>query len=113
MCPDREVLSAYCDDEVPSPWKEKIESHLIDCNSCKKVVAGYRQVRSLLQESAPAVDVEETGRRVAMRVRAAGPRVPVKKKQVSFVFAAVAAAADMERAARGFAEAVRRAAASR
>jgi hypothetical protein len=93
MCPDREILSAFCDDEVPSPWKEKVEDHLVDCNSCMKIVAGYRQVRVLLQESAPEVDVEEAGRRVALRLRTAGPMAPVKKKQVSLTFAAVAATA--------------------
>ena len=37
-CPDKDLYSAYVDGELQSPWKEKIEAHLV---SCKKVkIAG-------------------------------------------------------------------------
>jgi len=37
MCPDETLLTAYVDDEVPSPWKERIEAHLDQCARCRSV----------------------------------------------------------------------------
>lgn len=34
MCPDKEILSAYLDGEIPSPWNEKISEHLTVCGDC-------------------------------------------------------------------------------
>jgi len=34
MCPDPQLLSIYMDGELPSPWKEKMESHLAECSEC-------------------------------------------------------------------------------
>ncbi|TCW61542.1 hypothetical protein C5O22_05595 [Treponema sp. J25] len=35
MCPDKSLLSLYLDGELPSPWKEKLETHLLHCGSCQ------------------------------------------------------------------------------
>ena len=35
MCPDRQLLSTYFDGELPSPWKEKMESHIAGCPDCR------------------------------------------------------------------------------
>jgi hypothetical protein len=42
MCPDRQVLSLYCDGELPSPWKEKLETHLEICAECRNRLEKYR-----------------------------------------------------------------------
>jgi anti-sigma factor RsiW len=53
MCPDRELLSAYFDGEVPSPWRERIAEHLASCAPCASVVAGYEELaRALKAEDA-------------------------------------------------------------
>jgi len=44
MCPDRQIISLYHDEELPSPWKEKLESHLQSCPKCRAVLAGYRNL---------------------------------------------------------------------
>lgn len=44
MCPDRQILSAFVDDEVPSPWNEKVSKHLESCESCARIVREYRSV---------------------------------------------------------------------
>jgi len=49
MCPDETLLTAYVDDEVPSPWKERIEMHLGQCERCRGRVAQYRALRTALQ----------------------------------------------------------------
>jgi anti-sigma factor RsiW len=42
MCPDRQILSVYLDGELPSPWKEKLESHLTQCPQCRERLESYR-----------------------------------------------------------------------
>ena len=44
MCPDRQIISLYLDEELPSPWKEKMETHLESCAQCRSVLAGYRNL---------------------------------------------------------------------
>ena len=41
MCPDRQLLSVYFDGELPSPWKEKMESHIAGCLSCREHLEAY------------------------------------------------------------------------
>lgn len=41
MCPDRDLVSAYVDGEVPSPWRERLEEHLASCANCSAIVSGY------------------------------------------------------------------------
>ncbi|MDR1617513.1 MAG: zf-HC2 domain-containing protein [Treponema sp.] len=48
MCPDREILSVYLDGELPSPWREKLESHLEGCARCRERLEGYRVVRRVV-----------------------------------------------------------------
>lgn len=42
MCPDDALLSAHADGEVPSPWKERLDSHISGCSRCTAHVAEYR-----------------------------------------------------------------------
>ncbi|GHU06888.1 hypothetical protein FACS1894151_00420 [Spirochaetia bacterium] len=44
MCPDRQMLSLYCDQELPSPWKEKLEAHLVSCGSCREALEKYQSL---------------------------------------------------------------------
>jgi anti-sigma factor RsiW len=44
MCPDRQLLSVYLDGELPSPWREKLESHLASCLACSRRLDVYRAV---------------------------------------------------------------------
>jgi hypothetical protein len=48
MCPDREILSLYHDGELPSPWREKLERHLVSCPECGACLAEYRRLSSVL-----------------------------------------------------------------
>lgn len=64
MCPDRELLSAFADGEVPSPWDAKIERHAVDCPRCRQALDGLRRLRAAFDEGAAPSGAE---RRVAER----------------------------------------------
>ena len=52
LCPDRQLLSVYFDGEMPSPWKEKMESHIAACPQCARRLEAYQLIFR-----APAGDV--------------------------------------------------------
>jgi len=54
MCPDDALLSAFVDDEIPSPWKERMEIHVSGCRECSRKVESFRT----LQRSMLAIDAE-------------------------------------------------------
>lgn len=51
MCPDRQILSVYLDNELPSPWKEKMEAHVASCAECRTILKQYQAV-SVMANSA-------------------------------------------------------------
>ncbi|MCL2266901.1 MAG: hypothetical protein FWC17_03945 [Treponema sp.] len=50
MCPDKQILSIYLDEELPSPWKEKLEAHMADCPVCAEKYEKLRQLRRILKK---------------------------------------------------------------
>ncbi|HSV56134.1 MAG TPA: zf-HC2 domain-containing protein [Magnetospirillaceae bacterium] len=44
MCPERQILSAFVDGEVPSPWAEALRRHVDSCEGCSSAVGSYRAV---------------------------------------------------------------------
>ena len=46
------MLSLYHDGELPSPWKEKLESHLADCPGCAERLERFRRLSGALGEPA-------------------------------------------------------------
>jgi anti-sigma factor RsiW len=109
MCPDHQFLSVYLDGEMPSPWKEKMESHLEQCPRCRRRLESYR----LISASVAGNGAEEETHADAARVREAQERVwrnleererfhhsgalirrsSVWRRRISIPFPAVAAAA--------------------
>lgn len=57
-CPDHELFSAYCDGEVPSPWKEKLERHIAECPECKRLTDRYVSIGARLKEGSPEISGE-------------------------------------------------------
>jgi hypothetical protein len=72
MCPDRQILSVYADGELPSPWKEKLESHLAQCPECGKLLETYR----LFSAAGAALNEEEAAakKRVWQRLESVSGR---------------------------------------
>jgi hypothetical protein len=76
MCPDRQILSVYVDQELPSPWKEKLEAHLAECSDCRERLAGYRRAFP-----GPGFAVEEAAKeRVWLNVARFGVGTPVRPR---------------------------------
>jgi hypothetical protein len=46
---DSELVSAYLDDEVPSPWKERIEERIANDPEDKKLYSYFQQTKEFLQ----------------------------------------------------------------
>jgi anti-sigma factor RsiW len=67
MCPDPQMLSLYHDGELPSPWKEKLESHLADCSVCGERLERLRRLSGILGNGA-GFTVEPAQRRVWQRL---------------------------------------------
>jgi len=77
MCPDRELLSAYFDGEVPSPWRERIAEHLASCADCAAVVAGYEELARELKADAAAGEAQALARgRARLEGLLAAPALP-------------------------------------
>jgi len=69
MCPDRELLSAWVDGEVPSPWRETIERHVEGCASCSEAAAAMRDVRSLFSAERASMDAAAEAAKGRVRER--------------------------------------------
>jgi anti-sigma factor RsiW len=65
------MLSLYHDGELPSPWKEKLESHLADCSACGERLERLRRLSGLLIESAD-LSIAPARDRVWRRLSGAG-----------------------------------------
>jgi len=64
LCPDRQLLSVYFDGELPSPWKEKMESHIAVCPQCARRLEAYRRVSRAPAEDTFAKEAEAAKERV-------------------------------------------------
>jgi anti-sigma factor RsiW len=103
MCPDRQIISVYADGELPSPWKEKLETHLSTCRTCSERLASYRGISGLLhdtqaQAEALQADVQAAADRVRNRLSSPVDRAPslyrpLWRRNISIPLPAAAAAA--------------------
>jgi len=59
MCPDPQLLSIYVDDELPSPWDEKMDVHLQECPACREKVENFKQLRELINKDPSAKKTSE------------------------------------------------------
>lgn len=64
MCPDKSLLSLYLDGELPSPWKEKLEAHLLHCASCQAQAEKLRGLHQKLHTlPSPSIEVIQTAQK--------------------------------------------------
>jgi anti-sigma factor RsiW len=90
------------DGELPSPWKEKMESHLASCPRCRETLESWRDLSARLEETPDSGDIQDRvwERLTAPAIPAAGPgrvsgRVPagIWRRKVPLPFSAALAAA--------------------
>ena len=92
MCPDKQLLSAYCDGEVPSPWREKIGSHLEECGACRDIAARCRRLSETLRSAESCAPDAAAFARVRERVLASPDRhASLWNRRISLPLAAAAA----------------------
>jgi anti-sigma factor RsiW len=73
MCPNRQILSVYHDGELPSPWKEKMETHLAQCAECRNRLEQYRSFSlSAAGQEEPDARIEAVKDRVWQKLAFAG-----------------------------------------
>ena len=101
MCPDQQLLSIYLDGELPSPWKEKIQEHTVQCSACKERLESFQRLQNLLAGDKSAnrmsLDMSEQAKaRVWEKFetrRSFRPRSNVWQRRISIPLPAAAAAA--------------------
>ncbi|MDR0785301.1 MAG: zf-HC2 domain-containing protein [Treponema sp.] len=59
MCPEQQLLSVYFDGELPSPWKEKMETHVASCTKCASRFAKFSVCSRILREKTGETSYEE------------------------------------------------------
>jgi predicted anti-sigma-YlaC factor YlaD len=50
MCPEFEILSAYFDGEIGSPWAKHIEEHCSSCVECRSKLDSLGELRQMLKK---------------------------------------------------------------
>jgi predicted anti-sigma-YlaC factor YlaD len=86
MCPDREILSAYFDGEVPAPWGRQISAHVSGCQSCRAWLRGLENTRRLLSEEEAQlwrIPMERVRQRILAQAPSRRVRIAVWRRQVS------------------------------
>lgn len=69
MCPDPEILSVYLDNELPSPWKERLEEHMRSCEACSAHLARLQGVSVFMREEAANSDLAAAAASARIRER--------------------------------------------
>ncbi len=95
MSHDNSILSAYLDDEVPSPWKEQLSERIENDPTLMRRYAGLEAVRTAMR-SVPEPDFEESKERVWKSIASAGLKPPtpqIWRRRVVLPVPLVAAAA--------------------
>ena len=97
MCPDRQIISLYVDRELPSPWDEKMETHLKSCEKCRSALARYRNIANYLEDDAEKT-LTEAQERVWQKITAPSlviykePRKTIWSRNITLPLPAAAAA---------------------
>jgi len=67
MCPDKETLSAFIDNEVEGVFKDILDNHILSCGKCRKEINALKSVKSLFNSTESMIsenDIEISGGKV-------------------------------------------------
>lgn len=84
MCPDPQIVSLYHDGELPSPWKEKLESHLGLCPDCRARLEGYRGLSAFLSRAGGEEEKAQTAARERVWQRLKSFDAPARSRSFSY-----------------------------
>jgi hypothetical protein len=86
MCPDRQILSAYFDGEIPAPWSREIAAHTATCELCQARLDEMQETRSIMtggDAHAWRAPMERVRRRILAHVPVGRQKVGAWKRQVT------------------------------
>ncbi len=86
MCPEFEILSAYFDGEIGSPWDKTIEAHCASCKDCCARLASLSRLRAGIR-AIPEPDVAGSFEKIRRNVSDAldkrlANRIPIWKQSI-------------------------------
>lgn len=58
-CPDFDLFSVYLDNELPEQYREKIESHLSECDKCRKEFDKMKAIHESLAKDSDSIIITE------------------------------------------------------
>jgi anti-sigma-K factor RskA len=95
-CPNPDLLSAFFDGEVESPWLERIRKHVDDCERCQGTLAEIERLsRALHEDQVPRFEesLERTRERLksSSHVAQVWRKLPFWRTRISVPLPAVAA----------------------
>ena len=103
MCPDKEILSAHLDGELPPVWEKKLKQHLLECPACAKKFASLERLSGMVRGTQFEISQKEilSGKEKIYAellerknyLTQSGQNSPLWKRQVSLPFPLLAAAA--------------------
>lgn len=95
MCPDKQILSALHDGEIPEPWQSRIKVHLEECENCRNQYKAFQHLSYALEGDPP--DLEASQERVWTRLAFTQGRrnqpIPIWRRRVAVPAPLLAAAA--------------------
>ncbi|MGA2639951.1 MAG: hypothetical protein ABSG21_03485 [Spirochaetia bacterium] len=86
MCPDREILSAYFDGEIASPWWREVAAHAATCELCRARLSRMEETRRLLKDGEAEqwrAPMERVRRRILAHVPRERQGISAWRRQVS------------------------------
>jgi hypothetical protein len=64
MCPDKETLSAFIDNELDGNLKKIVENHINSCKKCSASVESFNFLRTLLYDELPLSQIKDAEEKV-------------------------------------------------
>ena len=95
-CPNADLLSAFFDKEVESPWSERIRDHIDECEHCRVAIEGLERLKRVLHADQEP-EVEDSLERTRDRLRSSSHatqewrKLPFWRSRISVPLPAVAA----------------------
>jgi len=78
-CPNADLLSAFFDKEVESPWSERIRDHIDECEHCRVAIEGLERLKRVLHADQEP-EVEDSLERTRDRLRSSSHATPMWRK---------------------------------
>ena len=69
MCPDKETLSAFIDNEIEGKFKQIVQDHINTCEKCRQEVESFNSLHPLFYEELSLEQIKNAEERVWDKIR--------------------------------------------